>query len=185
METYDPNKIGSRIAWGRSHSVYRYGENEVIKFPRWQSVFGTLLFDRVVHDELICRNYFGDYCLDTRVVQAPDGTHRAEIQPFVAGGHYLSKSDLADPVIKQHFDAFTDRYKEFIDTGHSPLDLIGQGGVLWRCLSNVFVLENKDLKIFDITIMDTKGLGGWGILFGPVFLYARIRQRNTLRWLKS
>lgn len=185
METYDPHKIGPRVAWGRSHSVYRYGENEVIKFPRWQSIFGTRLFDRVLQDESICRHYFGDYCLNTRLVQAPDRTHHAEIQPFVPGGHYLSKDDLADPIIKRQFDELMDRYDAFINTGHSPVDLIGQGGVLRRCLSNVFVLENKNLRIFDVTIMDTRGLGEWAMFLGPVFLFGRVLQRYRLRWLKS
>lgn len=165
--------------------MYRYGENEVIKFPRWQFLIGTQLFDRVVQDEQICRQHFGEYCLDTRVVQTPDGRHQAEIQPYVDGGRYLSKRDLSDPAIRHQFDGLMERYNAFVAAGHAPIDLIGEGGVLRRRLSNVFVLKNKSLKIFDITIMDTRGLGMWHVLFAPIFFYAKARQRNTLHWLTS
>ena len=184
MEIYDSAKIGKRIAWGRSHAVYRYGIDEVIKIPRLERWLGTRLEDRLQRDISTCREFFGEYFLDTRLVISPDGKTIAAMQPAVTG-HYLGKADLADSNIKRQFDDFVARYESMIRAGHAPVDLIGQGGVLRRRLSNVLVTEDKRLKLFDASLLDTKDIE-WGIPLVRLIIWLVLkRQVSTIRYLLS
>jgi hypothetical protein len=184
VETYDPAKVGKRIAWGRSHAVYQYGDDEVLKVPRLERWLGARLEDRLERDISICREFFGEYFLDTRLVGSPDGKTIAAIQPAIAG-HYLRKSDVADFDIKRRLDDFIGRYESMIKAGHAPVDLIGQGGVFRRCLSNVLVLEDKRLKLFDASILDTKDIE-WGASTVRLIVFLVLkRQASTLRFLRS
>ena len=187
METYDPTKVGARIARGRSHSVYHYGDAEVIRFPnaeRWFSFMfhdGLDIHDRLKRDISLCEKYLGDYFLATRLVESP---HReiATIQPYITG-HYLSKKDLQAETTRRHFQEMVRRYETMSTTGYE-VDLIGQGGILRRCLSNVFVLPGGTLKLFDATAVDMKNISNTHV----TLLIAKLvlaRQRSTIRFLLS
>mgnify|MGYP001571676935 CR=1 FL=1 len=185
VEIYDPNKVGKRISWGRSHFIYHYDEREVIKFPTFDVIaWGDNLRARYERDYSVAKQYLGEYMLDTRIVQHPTRNRIATIQPFVSG-HYLSKADLGDPSIKQQFDEFIVWHQAMIDAGYEQLDLIGQGGVLQRRLSNIMVTSDKTLRLFDILIGDTFGM----VRFQRFALWLRVpvyaRQASTIRYLQS
>lgn len=185
METYDPSKVGKCISWGRSHFIYHYGDREVIKFPTFDVIaWGNNLRVRYERDYSVAKQYLGEYMLDTRIVQHPTKNRIATIQPFVSG-HYLSKSDLADPAIKKQFDEFITRHQGMMSAGYEQLDLIGQGGVLRRRLSNIMVTPDKKLRLFDILIGDTFGM----VRFQRFALWLRVpvysRQASTIRYFKS
>lgn len=185
METYDPKKVGKRISWGRSHFIYHYGEREVIKFPTFDVLaWGGNLRARYERDYSVAKQYLGEYMLDTRIAQHPTKERIATIQPFVSG-HYLSKTDLADPSIKRQFEDFMARHDAMVHAGYEQLDLIGQGGVLRRQLSNIMVTSDKTLRLFDILIGDTFGM----VRFQRFALWLRVpvyaRQASTIRYFKS
>ena len=188
METYDPTKIGRRIAWGRSHSVYHYGDSEVIRFPRverwlkWLLHDGLVLFDRFKRDISICEQYLGDYFLTTRIVQGIEGT-LATIQPYIRG-HYLSKRDLQDESIKLQFQDLVKRYESMLAAGYL-VDLIGQGGVLQRRLSNILVLSDDSLKLFDAGLADMRKIDKAPYITRVAIQLILKRQRSTLRFLLS
>ena len=188
VETYDRAKVGARVAWGRSHSVYRYGESEIIKFPRLEILLKSLLGDgltlpeRFERDIAICEKYLGDIFLSTRIVMDAKG-RIATIQPYVTG-RYLSKEDLKDATIKSRFEELVRRYKALQDAGYE-VDLIGHGGVFRRRLSNVFVLGDGSLKLVDATIIDMKKYDS--IMYAIQLLGNLILkwQYSTLRYLYS
>ena len=185
METYDPAKVGSCISWGRSHFIYHYSEGEVIKFPTFDVIaWGSNLRARYERDYTVAKQYLNDYMLDTRIVQHPQNKRIATIQPFVTG-HYLCKADLADAVIKRQFDEFIARHERMVSAGYQQLDLIGQGGVFQRRLSNIMVTSNKTIRLFDILIGDTFGM----VHFQRAALWLRMpvywRQASTIKYLKS
>jgi len=183
VETYDPAKVGPRISWGRSHSVYHYGDSEVIRIPRIEAWVLRDLKGRLERDMLVCKRYLGEYMLDTRIVRHPDNGAIATIQPYAAG-HYLSKEDMRDMEIKRQFKDFLARLDLMIRDGHETIDLMGQGGVLQRKLSNIMVLDDKKLRLFDAVIADTFGLrfGHWLFNFGKKYLLLR-RQNSTIQYL--
>lgn len=188
MKIYDPSKVGARIAWGRSHSVYRYGDNEVIRFPTGERLLEFLLRDgltlreRFERDIALCEKYFGEYFLHTRIVGSTEGVV-ATIQPLITG-HYLSKKDLHDEPTKQRFQEFVARYEALTTTGY-VVDLIGQGGVFRRCLSNIYVLPDGNLKLFDAAIVDSRIIEQGSYIAQLITKAVLSRQCSTLTYLRS
>jgi hypothetical protein len=184
MESYDPAKVGTRIAWGRTHSVYRYGENEAIKLPRLERYLGPLLEDRLHRDISVCREYFRDFYVDTRIVQNPKTGQLASIQPYIQG-RYLSKKELEDPAVLSQFQDLLRCYESLIDAGYAPVDLVGEGGIFSRRLSNVFVTQDKQLKLFDATLLDARDVPYIPWLVTAFFKRVIKRQNRTLAYLRS
>jgi hypothetical protein len=188
VERYDESKIGRRIAWGRSHSVYRYGDNEVIRFPRAERWLGWLLRDglnlreRFTRDISVCEQYLGNYVLTTRIVESPQG-EIATIQPYISG-RYLSKKDLQDEAIKAQFQDLIARYETMHAAGYL-VDLIGQGGVLRRRLSNVLVLGDNNLRLFDAGLADMRIIDRAPHIIRLAVTLILKRQHSTLRFLLS
>jgi hypothetical protein len=185
METYDPAKVGTRIAWGRSHSVYHYGDHEVIRFPRAESwMWKQNLLEHFEHEIALFKEYFGEYVLDTRVAQEP-GTHRiVTIQPYITG-HYLSKSDLQDVAIRRQFDDFMSRYDALVRDGHGQIDLVGQGGITRRCLSNIIIQQDKKLRLFDAKSWELDGQRRLLAVRSLIKTIALWKQNSTLQYLRN
>jgi len=188
VEIYDESKIGRRIARGRSHSVYHYGDDEVIRFPRAERWLEWLLRDelnlrdRFKRDISVCEQYLRNYVLTTRVVESSKG-EIATIQPYIKG-HYLSKSDLRNEAVKAQFQDMVTRYETMLAAGYL-VDLIGQGGVLRRRLSNVLVLPDGSLKLFDAGLADMRKISSSKCLARLIAKLVLKRQRSTLRFLLS
>ncbi|MFZ2555245.1 MAG: hypothetical protein WAZ27_00245 [Minisyncoccia bacterium] len=188
MEIYDPAKIGTRIAWGRSHSVYHYGDDEVIRFPRAERWLKFLLGDelnlheRFRRDISVCEQYLGDYVLTTRVTESSKG-EIATIQPHIKG-NYLSKEDLQNKAIGAQFQDLVTRYETMLAAGY-VVDLIGQGGVFQRRLSNVLVLGDGSLKLFDAGLADMRIVNKAPYITQFAIKLILKRQRSTLRFLLS
>jgi hypothetical protein len=188
METYDETKVGARIAWGRSHAIYRYGEDEIIKIPfleSWLSFLlrdGLGLQDRYTRDISLCQRYFGKYYLSTRIVTNGKGKI-ALVQPYIEG-HYLSKGDLLDASVRTQFQELMRGHASLVAAGYE-IDLIGQGGVLRRRLSNVLVLPDGSLKLFDATVVDMRMYDRSRYVIRLIGNLILMRQRSTLRYLCS
>lgn len=150
------------------------------KLERW---LGRKMRDRLERDISVCRKYFDDFFLDTRLVTGPDG-NIATVQPFL-NGHYLSKHDMSDPVVQAHFEEFMRRYDAMVRDGNAEIDLVGQGGVFRRRFSNVLVLPSGDLKLFDAAVLDTMGIGIGKTFVRLVITLVLKRQSSTLRFLRS
>lgn len=184
METYDPSKIGACIFARSSHAIYEYGSNEVIKFDRADFVLGSHAKHRTFHDHAICKEFFGEYLLDTRVARSPNGKRLVDIQPRVVG-HYLCKNDLRSPKIREQFKEILECHRRLKDAGYPDVDFVGQGGIFSRRLSNIFVLDDGSLRIIDASLLDEgytdsgifKRILRWGI--------ARLirRQKRTIELL--
>lgn len=184
MESYDPAKVGKRIAWGRTHSVYHYGENEAIKLPRLEKYLGSLLADRLERDISVCRTYLGEYFLDTKIVHNPATGMLATIQPYTPG-RYLSKEELRDALIRGRFEDFMHRHDSLVSAGYAPVDLVGEGGIFSRRLSNIFVVEGKQIKLFDATLLDARDVPYIPWLVTAFFKLVIKRQNRTLAYMRS
>jgi hypothetical protein len=142
------------------------------------------MVSRFEHDIAACKKYLGEYVLDTRVVQDPASGNVATIQPCITG-HYLSKADLADPYIKKQFDDFLERHEAMTRDGYGPVDLIGQGGVLRRRLSNIMVLPDKRIRLFDAVTADLSDIQRGISVARLVKNLVLRRQESTIRYFRS
>ncbi len=153
METYDPSKIGILISGRSQHTVYAYGESEVIKFDRFDYLMGTVMSRIEEQDVAVLKKYFGDYLLDTRMVRSPDGSRTALVQPRL-DGRFLCAKDFKSDITRSDFRAMMASRAKFMADGYTDLDLLGSSGILFRCLSNVFTMPDGHIRIFDPLIAD-------------------------------
>jgi hypothetical protein len=175
---YDKTKIGKIVAKGGDRSVYRYGENEVIKFSSLV-FFCKGVHDKMVHDYAICKSYFNDYLVP--VTDASDSLKREhiEIQPYIKGA-MLSFKHTRDPGIMIQIKEIKDISEKMTKDGYPGVDLVGHDGMLKLRLSNVLVDENKKLRIIDIAIMETRSVGFMGYFLAWLVPIVKARQRYVL-----
>ena len=180
METYDEDKIGRLISWTGENLVYRYGENEVIKFSRLGRIFRRAFKERPDWDISVARQFFADVMVPVRVATLNDGSRKALIQPFVSG-RVLSKKDLADPGILKGFQGVMGRHTNMTEAGFCPLDLAGGFGFLSGTLSNLYLLDDGSVKVIDTLLIDLRGTGIWQYALAPLANLAIRRQEAIIR----
>ena len=179
METYDQSRIGKLISWTSEHSVYHYGEQEVIKFSRFEILFGKRIVGRIERDLRVTKEFLGPYVLETRTEQSPSGTRVALIQPFVRG-EYLRRSHMRDPGVAEQFADIAERHTRLIAAHYAAVDFLGQGGCFSRCLSNIWVIDERDLKIIDTMLADPSNLGFMTPILRPITKIVLARQRGIV-----
>ena len=177
---YDSALVGKRIASGGDRRVYRYGTNQVIKFSSLAFLIGRKLHDKLVRDYEICHRHFPEFVLETIDATPPSARAHIEIQPYIAGVP-LRKEHLVDTDTRKQFLQIHASLERMLAAGYPPIDLLGSGGVLAPCLSNIIVDENLRLRIIDATLFEGKSLGPIGTVFDALIPLALARQRSLVR----
>lgn len=171
MDFYDPSRIGRRIAFLGEHTVYMYGEREVIKFSRLTKLFGGGEIEYLRRDLEIGQKYFGEYMVPTRIATLSDGSKPALMQPFVRG-RILKKSDLIDPRVRMQYREIVERHQRMVADGHSPIDLMSGMGFLLGRPRNIFLTDSMDVRLIDVMSVD---------MLSPFFrLWIQARQDKIL-----
>lgn len=151
--TYEPDKVGKRISWLGEHSVHLYDHDQVIKFSRLTKLLGKRELDYVRRDIEIGERYFGEYMVPTRVATLPGGTRPVLLQPFVRG-RILRRVDLANPSIAAQYKEIVRRNNTMLEDGHPPIDLMSGLGFLLGVPRNLFLVDNTDVRIIDVTSVE-------------------------------
>jgi hypothetical protein len=160
VNTYDENKIGSRLSWIGDHYVYNYGTDQIIKFSKFDTLrdVGEAAWQNTAKLALF-RSYFGPYLLQTELMHSHDDKHIALIQPKVSG-HHLQLSDLARSKVREQCADLLARY-ESLKASNVFFDLIGREGLLHGGLGNILVTPTDDLTIFDILFLELSQYPLW------------------------
>ena len=154
---YNKTKIGKIIAKGGDRSVYKYGENEVIKFSSLV-FFCKEVHNKMLRDYAVCKSYFSDYLVHVTDVSDPLKREHIEIQPYIRG-EILSLKHTKDSGILIQIKEIKSILGQMNEDGYPGVDLVGHGGMFSLCLSNILVDENNKLRIIDIAIMETRSVG--------------------------
>lgn len=153
MDTYNPKEIGTLMAWGADHLVYRYGNESVLKFSKFDFILGRHGRVKAIRDYEVCRDYFGSRVLLTEFMRAPRGSRLAKRQVFLVGRN-ITKEDMENPRIQSQFMEILAAYRNMIADGVPPVDLIGGKGIFTRTLANIFVSTDGRLYLIDTTLID-------------------------------
>lgn len=57
-DLYNKNKVGKYLGSGAEYRVYRYGQDEIIKFSKLYWLIGKKLYQKAIKDYEICKRYF-------------------------------------------------------------------------------------------------------------------------------
>ena len=161
MDVYNETKIGKMVAWAGDHFIYEYGENEIIKFSKFDFLMGKKnALAKFYNDYNLCKQYFGNYILDTEICYSKNGRRIAKIQRRLTG-HLLTLKDLDDEYIRSQLREILQSYDRMAQSKLPFIDLIGQKGVWKKCIGNIFVTADKKLVIFDATLFKVSEFRVW------------------------
>ena len=177
---YDTLKIGARIARGGDRTVYWYGENHVIKFSSIPYVVGSRMSEKMSRDYALCKKYFGDYIVETVLIDQDGGRRHIEIQPYIHGEN-LHRAHLKIKGVRMQLETIATAMQIMEKDGYAPIDLIGISGLFHMRFCNIFVDEHNNLRIFDTTLLEGSSVGFLGVLVTPLFWLATMRQRYVMK----
>lgn len=163
----DCNLVGNKIAEGLQHYIYEYGENYVIKIPKFDFVnllYGVLNPSDVENDKNLIEKYFKKYLVETKVFASEDQELYCIVQERVKNKININSHNI-DLVIKQFNEIYLMNKKLEFLTGYS-LDLWGKSGILRSIKrsigkSNIFIemtnliIEKDEGGSHKIKIIDT------------------------------
>lgn len=177
---YDQNNIGKKIARGGDRTVYWYGKDHVIKFSSIPYLVGSRMSQKMSRDYTLCKQYFGDYIVDTVLIDEDGGRRHIEIQPYIHGEN-LHRAHLKIKEIRIQLESIATAMQIMEKDGCAPIDLIGISGFFHMRFCNIFVDEHNQLRIFDTTLLEGSSVGFLGVLATPLLWLATTRQRYVLR----
>lgn len=185
---YKEALIGKRIAIGAEHLVYRYGDDQVVKFPRgmWYWLNRVKSTENMKHDQKIIKQYFSTYLIDRDIVFEQDVY--TIIEPFLQGRH-MRRRDLLDPAVKKQFLDILERNSRMTDTEDMSLEFFGLWGLLWkgrREVANVMLEENtRKLVIVDPGVLRFGRHVDHQILSRGIIRWVRMQQHRLLAYYRS
>ena len=179
---YDKAHIGKKIATGGVRKVYMYETDHVIKIS--SPFLGVKLRNKLGHDYLVCKKYFPAFVVETIDVTPTSERTHVEIQPFIPGER-LRKHHLRNEKTRLQLLEIQNGIERMEADGYPPIDLIGNGGILSECLSNIIVDTEGNLNIVDAAILEAKTVRPIGIFLELLMPFAKARQKKLLnRFLK-
>ncbi len=184
MDYYDITKIGKKIADGGDRKVYKYGNDQVIKFSSLSLLVGKKLHTKYAHDYLVCKKYFGKYIVETTTVSDPNTNTHIEIQPFIAG-EVITEQHTRNIDIKSQLEELVQILDHMKQDGVPPIDLVGSIGMIRPCLSNIIVDPSGKLQIIDATLFEGKTVRPLGLILELCIPPILARQNHLLRRLLS
>jgi hypothetical protein len=162
---YNQQEIGACIARLGDHRVYRYGEDEVIKFSQfdWCRTADDLV--AYYQSEIsVLMEAFGAYMVPTQVVVSANRKRVALLQPLIEGTP-LRKTDLHDAAVARQLQVVVTALHATQKDGEY-IDLVGGGKNFFAAaLGNIFITSDGCLQIIDVTVLRTKDF--W-VLVRPV-----------------
>jgi hypothetical protein len=184
--TYDEAKVGKCIAWIGEHFVYEYGGDQVIKFSKFDAIVGLECARR--RNEMYLkqfRTYLGQYFLTTELALSANGRRLASIQPRITGRR-LQRRDLIHAKVRTQCADLLQRYQQMIDNGLPYFDLMGNEGLLYGGLGNVFVTNTGDLLTFDAMTFEVADFPRWirPFLYTLLAFGRRVQDRRIAQFQK-
>jgi hypothetical protein len=149
---FDIDKVGKRIAEGMQHFVYEYGENEVIKFPKFDLTnltYGILNPVAAEKDwQLIAKNFAG-FCVPTRIYSSTDKRLYCIVQERIHNRLNLTSHNIE--LVMDQFNEIYTRNKKLEETTGYSLDLWGKSGIL-KSINKSFKRTNIFIEMTNLVI---------------------------------
>ncbi len=174
----NPKDIWTLVAHGWDFTVYRYGKEQVIKYSRLSLLLGIRHRNKMIYDYTICKKYLKKYIIDSTVL--PWNSQYIELQPYITWSTFETKHLHHNKISKQLKDIIK-RVHHMQQDWHPPIDLIGIPWLFSKCLANILVDKNHNLKIIDATLLESKSVWWLWYLFQPIIWIATMIQQHNLK----
>lgn len=151
----DETKVGKSIAEGMQHYVYEYGDNDVIKFPKFDFVnitYGILKPRAVEKDWYLIANNFNDYCVPTKIYTSENKRLYCIIQERIKDRINLNSHNIN--LVMDQFNEIYTRNKQLEEATGYSLDLWGKSGIL-KSVKKSFQRTNIFIEMTNLILEKT------------------------------
>ncbi len=170
--------IGALIARGWDFTVYHYRDGQVIKYSRLSLLLWIAHRTKMLYDYAICRKYLQDYIVESTVLSW--SSQYIELQPYIIWSTFETKHLHHHKIVKQLKDIIKCVHQMQQDW-YPPIDLIGVPWLFGKCLANILVDQDHNLRIIDATLLESKSVWWLWYLFQPMIWLATLIQQHNLK----
>lgn len=169
----DPKLIGIRLSAGKQHTIYTYGERQVIKVPKhslYMNLYGPFHYETIVRDLTILQDYVGDYVAQTAVLKSrTNDTDYVIMQERLFNATFLTGEQFE--LVKGDFLRIIEANRSIIQQHQVSIDFFGNIGFQrsivasilrqkrWALMNNILIVPDKTmlrLKIADTNLSELR-----------------------------
>lgn len=170
----DPTLLGDVISAGRQHTIFRYGETQVLKLPNrslYMKIYGVFTFEIVHRDVDLLRRYLPRYLPPTEVLHSHhDADDYAVVQEYYPHARFVSGREFGR--IREQFAEIAAANRRIIDEHNLSIDFFGNqsfrtslvaaltGNKEQAILNNVLMVDDETgqpyLRITDVNLSELK-----------------------------
>jgi serine/threonine protein kinase len=181
-------KVGPKMAVSGEHSVYRYGDKEVIKFPAGPIHYANNeeAYRKILNEFQLAKRYLGEFIAPASIFTYKKNNKKAYciIQKFIKGTP-LKIEDLQNKDLKEKLEELIKANREMrINTGYS-FEFFGIRGLFFhrflKKMENVLVDESGNLKIIDFGMISEINMVSSSPVLRSFIQWALKRQSKILK----
>jgi signal peptidase I len=185
---YNKKIIGRKIANAGEHIVYRYGENQIIKFPSGPIYYANPeeAYNKVENEFRLANKYFKKFLVPTQLVtyKEKDCKRYCIIQDFVEN-RPLNPKDMQDENLKMQFKEIMEANNRMYLNSRFTLELFGLKGLIlhnfFPKMENIVVTQDNTLRIMDFGMISHLNLVSSSPILRWFIQWAVKRQGKLLR----
>jgi len=184
---FDEGKVGKRLSISGEHSVYKYGENQVIKFPVGPIYYADPeeAYQKVSNEARLAESYLRDFIVPFEVLTyIKKGKKKYCIIQKYIEGRPLTIKDMRDPNLRAELKRLTDANNIMYNSSGFTVEFFGIKRLVWHAFSpkmeNVLLMPNGKLKIIDFGMISDTMMVSSSQSVRFVIQWAVKRQRKLL-----
>lgn len=185
---FNEKKIGHRLRVSGEHKVFKYGKNEVIKFPAGPIFYFKRqdAISKIKRDHRLIKTHLKKYTAQSEIhyFKKDDKGTYCIIQEFIKG-RPLEISDLNNKEIKKKFKELVERNNKMIKEEGFSLEFFGIYSLILhfflKRMDNVIVAFNNKLYITDLGLISKKKPISSSIILSLFIKWAYHRQKKLLQ----
>ena len=184
---YDPQKLGRRFRFSGEHSVFRYGEDKIIKFPSGpiHKFSADEALRKIKNEVHLVKKYLDGFVIPTELYFYKEkGTKTyCIIQDFIQG-RPLKLADMQDENLKKQLQELFRANQEMFKTTRYTLEFFGLTGLLFhafnKTMENIIVTPDNKLRIIDIGLISDLNMVSSSFILRWFIQWAMKRQWKLL-----
>ena len=185
---YNQQKIGNKIATAGEHVVYKYGDNQIIKFPSGpiHYVNPNEARTKIINELSLANKYLKEFLVNTelRTYQKQGKNKYCIIQDYIVG-RPLELKDMQDSRLKYQFKKLIKNNNLMYLNSRYTLEFFGLRGLLlhrfFPRMENVIVTQENNIKIIDFGMISSLNMVSSSPILRWFIQWAVKKQKKLLR----
>ena len=185
---YNQQKIGNKIATAGEHVVYKYGDNQIIKFPSGpiHYVNPNEARTKIINELSLANKYLKEFLVNTelRTYQKQGKNKYCIIQDYIIG-RPLELKDMQDGRLKYQFKKLIKNNNLMYLNSRYTLEFFGLRGLLlhrfFPRMENVIVTQENNIKIIDFGMISSLNMVSSSPILRWFIQWAVKKQKKLLR----